>query len=254
MKNIIHTCNNLGITNLQPVRKGTNGVSKFGSTVFCGQLDSNKVKVTSYQSSDQINILNYVRENNVYECAFPKIIAVEDNLIVEKWIIGRHIDEVDKISQLKYAKIIFKFMQQCKQTNITSFSTSSFDYLLSLESRLAPYDHKEVHQFLDKWKSQRDLIQIEPLLSHNDLSNRNIIIDNQDKLYLIDHELFGVSRGWFLTWKNSYLSRLYNHALPEDRFYDSIPPDFVDITWRLRKIGSHLRSGRIEKAIKLCNP
>ncbi len=249
MKEIIQ---NLGVTDIHPIRKGTDGSSKFGSKAFYGQFKSNRVKVTVYPSRDPINIQKHISYNNLLtDCLFPKIIKDKDNVLVEEWISGKTIKKFTNEQQIKYSHSVFKFMQQCKQVDITDFP-NSLDYLAFLEARIEQYNYDDVQSFLNEWRKQRALIHIDPFLGHNDLSNNNIIVQEQTgKLYIVDHELFGVSSGWFLMWKNSFLSRLNNHASPPG-LYDSIPNHFIEMTWKLRKIGSYLRSDRHTKAMKLC--
>ena len=71
-----------------------------------------------------------------------------------------------------------------------------------------------VENLLEEWNilNLETNNQIDMRLSHPDLSLSNLIIGNDNNVYIVDNELIGVGKGWLLDEKNSFFRSKVNCA------------------------------------------
>jgi hypothetical protein len=106
-----------------------------------------------------------------------------------------------------------------------------------------------VESLLDQWGQARLNLNsgLEAKISHPDLSLANMVIQEKTgKLFVIDNELLGVGLGWLLDGKNSFL-----HDHPLSSTWDEKTVHFVNLTWRLRKVGSAIDAGDFNAAANI---
>ena len=121
-----------------------------------------------------------------------------------------------------------------------------YDYLIL---RLKPWcQWGPVENLLEEWNklNLKTNYKIQPRLSHPDLSLSNLILGDDNKIYIVDNELIGVGKGWILDEKNSFFRSQVN--LPE---LDPICQKFYNISWKLRLVGSALDSGDFDRAQRM---
>ena len=105
-----------------------------------------------------------------------------------------------------------------------------------------------VENLLNAWiKSNEETKGVIPLrVSHPDLSLSNMILDSRDKIYIIDNELIGVGKGWLLDIRNSFI-----RSKVKNKKNTQIIDKFLELSWKLRLVGSAIDSGDFERAERL---
>ena len=105
-----------------------------------------------------------------------------------------------------------------------------------------------VQNLLEEWKKLNIATdsKIQSRISHPDLSLSNLILGDDNKIYIVDNELLGVGKGWLLDEKNSFFRSQVN--IPE---LESICNRFYSISWKLRLVGSALDSGDFARAERM---
>ena len=115
--------------------------------------------------------------------------------------------------------------------------------------RLKPwYQWVPVENLLEEWNKLNIATdsKIQARISHPDLSLSNLILGDDNKIYVVDNELLGVGKGWLLDEKNSFFRSQVN--IPE---LESIINRFYSISWKLRLVGSALDSGDFARAERM---
>ena len=87
---------------------------------------------------------------------------------------------------------------------------------------------------------------IESRISHPDLSLSNLLLDKDEKIYIIDNELIGTGKGWLLDEKNSF----FRNKIPKPSFSPEVK-NFYELSWKLRLVGSALDSGDFSRAERM---
>lgn len=231
-------------------------ITKAGRLSLVGKSEEGrKVKVYKSFNSNQIELRkvigNYLKNEDVL---FPKVIAYDDNFIAEEWINGESFSNLKKNflkeNTPKLINFLKKFHFEAEFLDIAKNNKNSFCYLRDyLLLRLKPWSQWEpVENLLEEWnKLNLETNQkIESRLSHPDLSLSNLILGNDQKVYIVDNELIGVGKGWLLDEKNAFFRSQVN--LPE---LDPISYRFYIISWKLRLVGSALDSGDFARAERM---
>ena len=138
-----------------------------------------KVKVYEVLDEKQGLLREFVSNNNDLSKYFPKLIAFDKQFIIEEWINGKTLKELnfknlENIPETKEIKNILDQMWSVK------YNYQVFDYI--------NYIHKRVNK-----KNQFDLSKVPNRINHNDLSLDNIII-TPEGLKIIDNEFLGCSK------------------------------------------------------------
>ena len=235
------------------------GITKAGSVSLKGQLKSGEsVKIYSCHNREHA-LLRLDCGLNVFtdKVSFPPVIDYDDHMILEKWI--------DSTSRLKREKIhlsksntesVIKFLTKLHQYSSDNESNVQYinsfcyikDYLLA---RLSPWKNwKPISTLLDAWSfaDQKSDSIVLPRFSHPDLSQPNIIIARDSKIYIIDNELLGFGKGWVIDHYNTHFRSLFPLDFPDERC-----SKFVELTWKLRLTGSALDSGDFHRAERMAS-
>ncbi len=231
-------------------------ITKAGRLSLIGNsMEGRKVKVYKSFNSDQIalrkEIGDILKKDNVL---FPKVIANDDKFIVEEWIGGKSFTKLNKNLITKYTPNLIKFLKKIHFEpdflDLAKNHKNSFCYLQDyLLLRLKPWMQWEpVENLLEEWNilNLETNNQIDMRLSHPDLSLSNLIIGNDNNVYIVDNELIGVGKGWLLDEKNSFFRSKVN--LPKLK---PISQRFYNISWKLRLVGSALDSGDFARAERM---
>lgn len=233
------------------------GVTKAGRLSFAGYCNGRKVKVYSAQGSAQIALRQAVQNIDFSVCAFPELIAVDENLVVEAWVEGRSVEALGSSARRGVEQDIRVFLEanllRGDLRNLARQHAGAFCYFEDyLVSRLGTWIHWSlVGSFLASWKKQYDELSksVPVYLSHPDLSAANLVVESgTGKLVIVDNELLGVGLGWIIDGRNSLL-----RADIDCEVLSQIPKDFLDFTWRLRKIGSALDASDFYQVKALCS-
>ena len=186
MKDII--INKIKINKLKPLRKNfKNKNKKFAAKGYYKDI---KVKVYEVFDKNQGKLRNFVSNNKDLSRHFPKLITFNNRFIVEEWVEGKTLKELNLNN--------FEFKAQSKKIKkiINNMWSTKFNYLIF---DYIDYIHKRV-----KNKNSLDLSNVPIRINHNDLSLDNIILTPKG-LKIIDNEFLGCSTGWILNIRNSFL-------------------------------------------------
>lgn len=221
----------------------TPGITKARRLSLRGLYNGRPVKIYSAFSPAQVALRLDIQKVHLSSVAFPEVIAADDCLIVEAWIDGDSIHALSS-AQREAAQVSVRiFLEECQQSEtllaLAREHTQSFcyfhDYLLA---RLRLWRHLQpVDKVLMAWQQAYALLSpaLPQYLSHPDLSAANLIREKgTGKLYVVDNELLGVGHGWVLDRLNSCLAESDISMLPQQ----DVPGGFVELSWRLRKLGS----------------
>tara|TARA_B100000242_G_C43054878_1_gene493438 strand:+ start:7412 stop:8260 length:849 start_codon:yes stop_codon:yes gene_type:complete len=231
-------------------------ITKAGRLSLSGFTEGGeKVKIYKSFNSSQIELRKVIGDTLKNEnVLFPKVIASDDNFIVEQWINGQSFSNLNKNLVSKNTPKVINFLKKIhfepEFLNLAKTHKNSFCYLCDyLLLRLKPWcQWSPVEDLLEEWNklNLKTNYQIQPRLSHPDLSLSNLILGADNKVYIVDNELIGVGKGWILDEKNSFFRSQVN--LPE---LDPICQKFYNISWKLRLVGSALDSGDFARAQRM---
>jgi hypothetical protein len=203
--------NKISVNHLKPTKKKfRNKNNKFSAQGYYG---NEKVKVYEVFDKNQGDLRKFISKSNELSQYFPKLITYDSKYIVEEWVIGQTLKEVNSkynkhVSQADEIKKIINLMWSLNYDKIV------FNYIEYIHSRL-----NKINNF--------DLRNVPVRVNHNDLSLDNILMTS-DGLKIIDNELLGCNNGWILNIKNSFLK--------EDFTYQNyISTDTLDALWNIRK-------------------
>lgn len=235
------------------------GVTKAGRLSFSGIFKDNiKVKVYESHNLNQIKLRkalgNKCKNNNIL---FPKIIAHDDNFIIEEWIEGKTFEKIKLKKRKVYAGELIQFLDMLHSDpdffNLAKENNQSFCYLSDyLLNRLKKWSQwLPVEKLINEWLISDNLTNdiIAPKISHPDLSLSNLIEDtNNKKIYIVDNELIGVGKGWILDERNSY----FRNKLKEQKL-EPLVSRFYDLSWKMRLVGSAIDNGEFKRAKRMAN-
>ena len=186
--------NNIKIESLKPIRDKFK--NKNDNLSAKGYFKDIKIKVYETFDKNQGELRAFISNNKYLKSYFPKLIAYNDRYIVEEWINGKTLKEVNNknlktISQSSEIKEFIKLMWYIRYEN------KVFDYI--------DYIYKRVNE-----KNNLDLSKIPIRINHNDLSLDNILV-TQNGLKIIDNEFLGCNSGWILNIKNSFINEDFEY-------------------------------------------
>lgn len=231
-------------------------ITKAGRLSLSGYSEEGeKVKIYKSFNPDQIKLRraigDYLKNENVL---FPNVIASDDNFIVEKWIDGQSFSKMKKNLIEKDTLNVINFLKKIhfapEFLDLAKKHKNSFCYLHDyLIVRLKPWcQWGPVENLLEEWNKLNIATnyKIQSKISHPDLSLSNLILGNDNKVYIVDNELLGVGKGWLLDQKNSFFRSQVD--IPE---LEPICHRFYCISWKLRLVGSALDSGDFARAERM---
>ena len=228
------------------------GVTKAGRLSFAGVYRGRKVKVYRGYSDAQNSLRQDIQSLDFRECGFPEVLAVDNGLVVEAWVEGTSVSDLrgNDFSQAEAA--IVGFLEgnatRLELQAIAIKHASAFCYFQNyLLPRLGEWQYWSlVGDMVSAWKARHLELKsfLAVHLTHPDLSSANIVReDATGRFIIIDNELIGVGSGWILDRYNSFL---------QSRPLINVPSDFVELSWRLRLLGSAIDVGDLRKAQRLC--
>ena len=221
MKDIL--VNKIKIKKLRPLRKSF--INKNNKITAKGYYKKIKVKVYEVHDKNQGKLRKLISNYKDLSKYFPKLITFNDKFIVEEWVDGKTLKELNlsksefKAKSEEIKKIINIMWSKKVNYNV-------FDYI--------DYIHKRVNK-----KNSHDLSNIPIRINHNDLSLDNIILSPKG-LKIIDNEFLGCNNGWILNIKNSFLIENFDYQ-------NFISKKTLNQLWNVRKI---LRESIIKKSKK----
>lgn len=209
--------NGMAINNLNPLKNSFNNKNnKFSARGFIGLK---KVKIFESFDKNQGVLLDFISKNKVLSKYFPKLITFNKKFIVEEWVNGKTLKELN----LNKKKKILLSDEVKKIINLmwaTKYERKVFDYL--------KYIHKRVGK-----KNSVNLTKIPIRINHNDLSLDNIVLTTKG-LKIIDNEFLGCNNGWVLNIKNSFIDEdfQYQNYLSEKK---------LNKLWKVRRDWSKVK-------------
>ena len=250
------TVNGKMITDLVPLGGYRQlGITKAGRASFSGLFEGKKVKVYSTYSADQAKLRVSLESTDLGQQFFPRLIVSDQTYVVEEWIDGLPLKKLDSSLSQRAAKEIRRFLSECRDSKelirVAAHYEGAFCYFQDyLIKRLEPWRVLEfVQDFILSWQGAYERVKdnIEVRLSHPDLSDTNILLEkNTGRFVVIDNELLGSGRGWILDRRNSFLKDFSGNE--EDYPNREIEKGFLDMSWRLRLIGSALDASDFKRA------
>ena len=174
--------NKIKISKLKPLRKDF--ISRNKKLSATGYYKNIKVKVYGVHDKNQGRLRKFISNHKVLSRYFPRLISFNNRFIVEEWVDGKTLKELNLnksefVAKSKEIKKIINTMWSIK------FNYHTFDYI--------EYIHKRVNK-----KNYLDLKNIPMKINHNDLSLDNIVLSSKG-LKIIDNEFLGYNNGWFFT-------------------------------------------------------
>ncbi len=209
---------NTTIENIEPIRNSfKNKNNKFSAK---GYILQNKVKIFEVFDKKQGQLFEFISKNNELSKYFPKLILYDDKYIVEEWIDGETLKEINNKNNMiatlsEEIKNVITLMWSLK------YDTQVFDYL------------KYIHDRVNK-DYNSDLKHLPLRINHNDLSLDNIMLTSKG-LKIIDNEFLGCNNGWVLNFKNSFLEENFEYQ-------NYISMEKLNALWRIRKDWSKIKS------------
>ena len=219
--------NNIKVNCLEPTKQNfTNKNNKFSAKGYYNEV---KVKVFEVFDQYQGNLREFISNNKNLSTYFPKLITYDKKYIVEEWINGRTLKNInkknyDKISLSKELNKIIDIMWS------TKYDRKVFDYI--------DYIHNRVNK-----KNTLKLDNVPKKINHNDLSLDNIILSSEG-IKIIDNEFLGCNSGWILNYRNSFLDENF-------KYREFVSDEMLDKLWDVRKEWSKLK--KKNKLIKKLN-
>ena len=250
------TVNGKVITDLVPLGGYRQpGITKAGRVSFSGLFEGKRVKVYSAYSAGHAALRVSLESTDLGQQFFPRIIASDKTHVVEEWIDGLPLNKLDSSSFERAGDEIKGFLSECQNSKeliqVAAHHGGSFCYFQDyLIKRLEPWRVLDfVREFILSWQDAYEKVKddIEPRLSHPDLSEVNILMEKQTgRIIVIDNELLGVGRGWVLDRRNSFLKDFSENT----KAYSNreIEKGFLNQSWRLRLTGSALDAGDFKRA------
>jgi len=232
------------------------GVTKAGRLSFSGNCDGRRVKVYSGYSAAQNLLRKQVQDIKFENFSFPDIIAIDDSLVVEKWIEGSPVSKLNASDRSRAERIVAGFLEESRSRRdiltISERHPTAFCYFRDyLVARIGVWRHwGPVADFLSLWEMEYVKYSgaLPLFLSHPDLSAANLMQDTlTGKIVIVDNELLGVGHGWILDARNSLLG-----ADAQANLSTQVPAEFLEKCWRLRLLGSALDAGDFSHANYLC--
>jgi serine/threonine protein kinase len=199
------------IENLKPLKKNfKNKNNKFSAQGYIKDL---KVKIYQTFDSGQGKLREYISNQKNLSNFFPNLICYNDNYIVEEWIDGKTLRQINsknikKIPQTNGVLEIIKLMWS------TKYTIQVFDYI--------NYIHNRINKI-----NNIDLKRIPLKINHNDLTLDNILLKN-DQLIIVDNEFLGCNSGWIFNIINSFIE-------PKFEYGEFISRENFKKIWNIRK-------------------
>ncbi len=234
------------------------GVTKAGRISLAGTLNNGK-KVKVYESSNpnQIKLRKILGDQlNNEDILLPSILTYDENFIVEEWIGGTSFSQLKPKFLNEYSEKFINFMNKIhydiKFNKIADLYQDSFCYLSDyLVMRLKPWQNwAPVRTLLEEWeKSNLETEQlIKARISHPDLSLSNIILSQDNRIYIVDNELIGSGKGWLLDERNSF----FREKVISPKFRNPTK-NFFELSWKLRLVGSAIDQGDFYRAERMAD-
>ena len=234
------------------------GVTKAGRISLAGTLNNGK-KVKVYESSNpnQIKLRKILGDQLKNEdILLPSLLAYDDNFIVEEWITGTSFSHIkpkflNEYSE-KFINFIDKIHYDVQFNEIADLHQDSFCYLSDyLIMRLKPWQNwSPVGTLLKAW--QKSNLETEKLIksriSHPDLSLSNIILSQDNRIFIVDNELIGSGKGWLLDERNSF----FREKVSSPKFRTPTK-NFFELSWKLRLVGSAIDQGDFYRAERMAD-
>ncbi len=179
---------NFTFDKLNPIRNNfKNKNNKFSAQGF---YKNQKVKIYEVFDKNQGALREFISHHEKLSLYFPKLLTYDENYIVEEWVNGKTLKEVNSVN-LKNIPQAIEIQKIIKLMWSIDYDKKVFDYFDHIHTRLG-----ETNNF--------DLSKIPLRINHNDLSLDNIII-SPEGLKIIDNEFLGYSTGWIFNIINSFL-------------------------------------------------
>ena len=193
-----------------------------------GYIGNKKVKVFETFDKDQGKLMKFLSTNKELANYFPKIIVFNNKFIVEEWVDGKTLKELNKnltteIPQSDEVKHIINLMWSVE------YKEKVFDYI--------KYIYEKIKK---KYNLNLDYLPIR--VNHNDLSLDNIV-ETSTGLKIIDNEFLGCNNGWILNIKNSFIKE-------DTNYHNYISKKTLDKLWEIRKEWSKVNSEKQKWTLK----
>lgn len=234
------------------------GITKAGRLSVKGLCDGRVVKVYSAHSAVQVRLRLALQEAILPSgMCFPEIVASDDHLVAERWVEGTSLTRLRGKPLADAAERVRHFLGECagepRLLELARRYDGSFCYLEDyLLQRLGAWRNvREIAMFVEKWQDEYARVKsvLPRRLTHPDLSLANLLLEKgTERLFIVDNELLGVGAGWILDWHNSLLRERQLPLLEPSR---GETERFIQMTWRLRRLGSALDGGDFRRALEI---
>lgn len=239
----------LGITNIQPIKKGNGGINGVGNVSCFGFIGKQKVKIFTTYRAD-LPTLREELETYTFKgpVRFPPLIGTRGRFVVEKWIDGPNLTQIPKDKVVELVPDMVNFLFEFKDIKLNF--DSEYNHLQCFRDTVAKRGkHNALIALWDKELQEQTLrgitTDIPKYLRHGDLHEANIVL-NGGVQYIVDNDGVSYDNGWFTSWRKSYLYSTKYPQYPvklmfpnwqelEHNYYDTISFRFMELTQFLRQ-------------------
>lgn len=184
------------LTNIVPTKTRSTGIKTYaGNKSFFATHNFQKVKVYEPFNDAQKELRLYIDKHEISRY-FPKVVGVEDNLIIEEFIVA-----TEPVLKSK----VIEFHNQLLNVPYTIMTWDYFDYIYN------------------RVNLEKPNFNLPLKVNHNDLTIENILsVDGQIKI--VDNEMLAMNDAWVLNYLNSNIL--------DDKLIHGVP---VHEIWQVRK-------------------
>lgn len=236
--------------------------SKTGNRSYFAHGDKLKVKVyTCWNKNYAINvkrISDILIEGGIN---LPKILHTENNYVFSEWIEGDGIENLDFKNDSNFLEKIVKYQASLHKFKISQ-KISAYHYTDFLINRLVRYGVNYIDPLI--LKSIKNILKNKEKkfatgIMHPDFTSRNLIVDKNKNIYLIDNETlhYGTGKEFdilvtadnFFSEDSNWLEKYIDIYSKYDDIGTLVSErKFWDMVWMIKVAGSNFQKNDIKKA------
>ena len=185
------------LTDIVPTKSRSTGIKTYaGNKSFFANYNGEKVKVYEPFNKDQLDLRLYIDKHPISKY-FPKILGVEDNCVIEEFIVGN-----ERVTEEQ----VYQFYKELMEVPYHKMTWDYYDYI---------YNRVGLTRPLTNWPLK---------VNHNDITKSNVFcVDGQ--LKIVDNEMLAMNDAWAMN--------TFNSDIMENKYINGI--NLVD-HWRIRKL------------------
>lgn len=254
-----------GMRNINPQRE----LTKAGRLSYFAYMDNEPVKIYECYNDKHAHFIEQVSQQ--LKPHFPVCLYRINNFLIVEWVEGQPLSSKYVLKDKEILAKVAKMQAKLHNSELPQkeYECLGFDYIKDyLKERI--YRYKGIlplDSTLDRcFEKIDDNIKSLPKdtfkISHPDLTFRNLILDRNNNLKIIDNELLNYNKYFCIDLFNTYrgfeledrelLQKYLKHYIKYGGNLDLLIDykDFFIAVWSIRLIGTFLQSGNIDKALQ----